>query len=429
MSLLVLLSVLISNSVLVDGQTPCKKVTGRPDQCIELDKCQPLLSTLNVPHPTPQDYETLKKAQCGFNGNTPMVCCPESQPQPTSENKCFTPDNKEGKCISVYTCPHLNRLLQQPLTNAARVFIQNSRCYGPELNSVCCALPKVEPFIPRPTVCTPTALPPEPGTECCGKEGENSNRIMGGSETAIDQYPWLVIIEYLSGTQIKLLCGGVLISGRYVLTAAHCVAGRVLDQGKPTNVRLGEYDISNSGADCMEVEGGGMDCTPGAMVVPIEEMVPHPTYDPNSRLKRNDIALIRLSQMAPYTDFIRPICLPITDVTVSLAPDEKLFTAGWGATDMTTSSSNLKLHVCEAKYNEPQFNMQLWGGQMCAGGVAGKDSCKGDSGGPLMYENRRLFEVIGVVSFGPLPCGQMNVPGVYTKVYEYLPWIRSQIRP
>lgn len=67
---------------------------------------------------------------------------------------------------------------------------------------------------------------------------------------------------------------------------------------------------------------------------------------------------------------------------------------------------------------------------MCAGGQPGKDSCRGDSGGPLMYENpaTRLYEVIGVVSFGPTPCGLPDIPGVYTKVFAYKDWIRSQIR-
>lgn len=73
--------------------------------------------------------------------------------------------------------------------------------------------------------------------------------------------------------------------------------------------------------------------------------------------------------------------------------------------------------------------MQLWEGQLCAGGVKGKDSCKGDSGGPLMYENDKTFEVVGVVSFGPSPCGRENIPGVYTKVFAYKDWIRSQVTP
>lgn len=69
---------------------------------------------------------------------------------------------------------------------------------------------------------------------------------------------------------------------------------------------------------------------------------------------------------------------------------------------------------------------------MCAGGQGGKDSCKGDSGGPLMWENQRgkkFYELVGVVSFGPFPCGEENEPGVYTKVHEYIPWIRQNVKP
>lgn len=66
---------------------------------------------------------------------------------------------------------------------------------------------------------------------------------------------------------------------------------------------------------------------------------------------------------------------------------------------------------------------------MCAGGELGKDSCKGDSGGPLMYENGRIYEVLGVVSFGPTPCGLEDIPGVYSKVSEYVRWIKSNIEP
>lgn len=71
--------------------------------------------------------------------------------------------------------------------------------------------------------------------------------------------------------------------------------------------------------------------------------------------------------------------------------------------------------------------------QICAGGEKGKDSCEGDSGGPLMYryttENEENWICIGVVSFGVGRCGSEQQPGVYTRVSEYLPWILDNIKP
>lgn len=72
------------------------------------------------------------------------------------------------------------------------------------------------------------------------------------------------------------------------------------------------------------------------------------------------------------------------------------------------------------------INVMLTKQQLCAGGEPGKDSCKGDSGGPLMYLKGDLYEITGVVSFGPLICGQ-SIPSVYINVYQYLPWIWQHI--
>lgn len=64
---------------------------------------------------------------------------------------------------------------------------------------------------------------------------------------------------------------------------------------------MGDYDISSSGKDCVPVAGGGNYCTEGEQVIPIEEIIPHIGYDPQSPLRRHDIALIRLKELAPYT--------------------------------------------------------------------------------------------------------------------------------
>lgn len=66
---------------------------------------------------------------------------------------------------------------------------------------------------------------------------------------------------------------------------------------------------------------------------------------------------------------------------------------------------------------------------MCAGGERGKDSCKGDSGGPLMKKRRDgVWEAIAVLSFGTKPCALTGWPGVYTSVVGYNDWIRSMMQ-
>ncbi|KAG8331098.1 hypothetical protein J6590_048538 [Homalodisca vitripennis] len=78
--------------------------------------------------------------------------------------------------------------------------------------------------------------------------------------------------------------------------------------------------------------------------------------------------------------------------------------------------------------------------QICAKGDNGKDSCTGDSGGPLMGRVAKpngigYFSVlIGITSFGEskktrvghVLCGDHI--GVYVRVSEYIQWILNNIR-
>lgn len=71
--------------------------------------------------------------------------------------------------------------------------------------------------------------------------------------------------------------------------------------------------------------------------------------------------------------------------------------------------------------------------QICAGGEKGKDSCRGDSGGPLMGnykdgQGNSYTYLAGLVSYGPSPCGMEGWPGVYTRVSNYVDWIERTIR-
>jgi Trypsin len=69
----------------------------------------------------------------------------------------------------------------------------------------------------------------------------------------------------------------------------------------------------------------------------------------------------------------------------------------------------------------------LWMGEasmLCAGTLeGGVDSCRGDSGGPLL--SAKSGELVGVVSVGH-DCGDKDFPGVYARLSTVLDWIKAK---
>jgi len=63
---------------------------------------------------------------------------------------------------------------------------------------------------------------------------------------------------------------------------------------------------------------------------------------------------------------------------------------------------------------------------MCAGYLSGgKDSCEGDSGGPLFYKLKSgLYSQVGIVSTG-MSCAKPNQPGIYTRLASFIKWIEN----
>merc|ERR1711971_800211 len=290
---------------------------------------------------------------------------------------------------------------------------------------------------------------PNSDNEECGTRISLSN-IVGGTTAKRGDYPFIALLGYdpqqVSGSDIFYTCGGSLINKHYILTAAHCIE---TGNGRPVEVVLGEHRVDTD-PDCSR-DGK---CSPPKITRGIKEIIMHEGYDEDSNYK-HDIALIRLDQEVTLNSedaknsWVLPVCLPWAKDSFyrDQVPDgEEATVAGWGRTVRKASSSSTR-RLIRNKVNVkvlqslkvPIANGKCGPGapieidtrrQICAGGEKGKDSCNGDSGGPLIYREYpdEPWHQIGLVSFGTSVCGG-GVPGVYTRVAEYMDWIESKLRP
>ncbi|XP_046819201.1 CLIP domain-containing serine protease 2-like [Vespa crabro] len=268
----------------------------------------------------------------------------------------------------------------------------------------------------------------------CGNS--NTDRIIGGKNANMGAYPWIARIGYIivksnpiNFKGLDFICGGTLINKYNVVTAAHCVTN-LPKWLKITDVRLGEYNTMTD-PDC---EKGY--CAEPVQDIKIKSINVHKDY--NHPKFRNDIAIIRLDKPAIYNEFVIPICMPHSDLLKKDYTGEMVEVAGWGIYDIETSKSSKLLQTITMPIQETRKCKEIFktratisDQQICVGGVIGIDSCRGDSGGPLMkvetIDELPKYYIIGIVSFGVQDCGATTSPGVYTKISHYIIWILDNI--
>uniref|UniRef100_A0A182WMS8 CLIP domain-containing serine protease n=1 Tax=Anopheles minimus TaxID=112268 RepID=A0A182WMS8_9DIPT len=329
---------------------------------------------------------------------------------------CVNPYGEAGKCVLFRECQPLIEIYQKDVnTPDDTQFLTASRCGVFERKTLVCC--------PGVKNSEKTSLP-EPLN--CGVQ--LSDRIVGGQPTKIDEFPWTALIEYQKPDgRFGFHCGGSIINERYIVTAAHCI-NSIPRNWKVHRVRLGEWDLGSS-SDCEDDF-----CSVAPIDLDIEKIIVHTGYDTRDKSHHNDIALIRFNREIHYSATVRPICLPLADTIRNRAhAGLTSYAAGWGKTETATASQKklkVELKVTDLKDCAPVYQRNsiiIDSTQMCAGGVRLKDTCSGDSGGPLMRQIAGAWYLIGVVSFGPQKCGTAGVPGVYTNVAEYVDWIRDNI--
>lgn len=291
-----------------------------------------------------------------------------------------------------------------------------------------------------------------------------STRIVGGTKVDNDQvYPYFASLWRSCGSgNVCNFCGGALINEKFVLTAAHCT-------GSTVEVCIDDFNVlsSSDGEECIRV---------------VREII-HPEYNAFTFL--NDIALLELESASTKPvvklaennpkqgDDVMVIGMgalwdmgprpaqgevgdffPCSECNVACKND---FLCRWG----TGSCATTKCYDDADPYEGDEFDDDRFGPftaanlrevqvpmrnenicaqsflpagsyqasvQICAGGNQEKDSCSGDSGGPLLNLDGAVPEVIGVVSYG-ISCGLNGFPGVYTRVSAYQEFIQESMDP
>jgi trypsin len=223
---------------------------------------------------------------------------------------------------------------------------------------------------------------------------KSTPRIVGGQSTGPGVFPAAAALTTPAGQQF---CGATLIAPKLAITAGHC------EVSPGELVVLDRFDLRQSGV---------------GEAIEVVEVRTHEAYA--AAEFGWDVALLLLAR-------------PARTEPIGLVPEgwegagRYAEVVGWGLTSEYTSGTSpvqratevpiLDRVECTAAYRP--FPVTA----LCAGyAEGGRDSCSGDSGGPLLIQTGSGWALAGITSYGE-GCARPGKPGVYTAIGAVWSWI------
>lgn len=223
------------------------------------------------------------------------------------------------------------------------------------------------------------------------------NRIVGGKDAKIDQFPFQVSLRYYGSHR----CGGSIYKPNIVITAAHCVEG-----------------ISTSQ---LEVVAGTTFWNEGGEQRGVHRALQNKGFSPFTN--DYDVAILILDKPFERSTSVQQIDLATSNTIVDDGSAATI--SGWGAENEAESSSDglkyVEVNIINQAECKSAYGDMITDNMICAGS-AGKDACFGDSGGPMVVGGIQ----VGIISWG-YGCAVPGYPGVYSRISALREWIDEQL--
>ncbi|RHY56864.1 hypothetical protein DYB34_012921 [Aphanomyces astaci] len=210
---------------------------------------------------------------------------------------------------------------------------------------------------------------------------EDGFEILGGQEAQFGKHRYVAGLK--QGPNRSVSCGGSLIAPNVVLTAAHCLTGKLPSVVVGTHYIFGFAD--------------------GELVNVTQEI-----KDPSGA----DLGIVILDRNITS---IQPVAVSFEFVPAGV----RTWLRGWGRLWYYGLKSKVLQEVSVTTWNNTETAAALSPNslndtELAAGGVEREGPCNSDSGGPLTIEENGTARLVGVIARG-FGCGLRGIPGIYER--------------